>query len=156
MQVWHIYHENAIDEALLVLSKAKIKPGIVVTTKDGNTVVAEKYDAAASKTKDGSIYAFLRIGKIFYENGDYFYDLEHTQFYPRDIKEIAMCDKWIAENESPEKTLKPGMKVRITRNDFDDIYTGELSVVTFLDVVVKTDEGETSIPVSKIRTIVVL
>lgn len=157
MQIWTTYHEDEITEALLTLSKDKVKPAIVVTTKSGEMIAAEKYDAAASHGKNGSIHAFLRIGKIFYgENESYYYDLEHTQLYPEDIKEIAACDRWIPESESPESYLKPGMKVRITRKDFDEVYEGELTVVTFLDVVLKTDKDEFSIPVSKILSMVIL
>ena len=155
MQIWKKYGKGQIEEALMSLSKAKFKPGIVVTTTDGTVIPAEKYDAAASHGKGGEIHAFLRIGKIFCENGDFFYDLEHTQLYPEDISEIAVCDSWIPESESPESVLKPGMKVRVTRNDFDDIYIGELTVVTFLDIVIRTETAETSIPVSKIRSIII-
>ena len=156
MQIWNKYYKSDIEQAILKLSKDKFKHAIVVTTESGEVIPAEQYDAAASHGKGGVIHAFLRIGKIFCDNGDLYYDLEHTQLYPEDIKEIAVCDRWVSESESPEKALEPGMKVFVTRNDFDTTYEGELTAVTFLDIVVKTDDGETSIPASKIRAIIVL
>ena len=113
MQIWTTYHEDEISQALLKLSSYKIQPAIAVTTKSGEVITTEKYDAAASHGKGGVINAFLRIGKIFCEGDDLFYELEHTQLYPEDIKQIAACDTWVSESESPEKVLKPGMKVRI-------------------------------------------
>ena len=55
-----------------------------------------------------------------------------------------------------EGELKPGMKVRITRNDFDTVYVGEITDAAFLDIVVKTDAGEESIPAAKIRSVIIL
>ena len=157
MQIWKTYHEDEIAQALMTLSNyKKIQPAIVVTTISGEIICAEKYDAEATHGKGSVINAFLRIGKIFCNGDDLFYELEHTQLYPNDIKEIAACDNWVAENESPEKALRPGMRVRITRNDNDTVYTGELTEVTFLDIVVKTDSGEESIPSAKIRSVIIL
>ena len=155
MQVWYKHQDN-IPKLLLMLSKDKRIPAIVVTTKTGERIAAEKYDAAATQVNAETIHAFLRIGKIFYENDDdLFYDLEHIQLYPEDIQEIAVCGRFVSESETPENGLAPGMKVHITRNDLDQTYDGELTAVTFLDVVIKTADSETSIPVSKINTIVV-
>ena len=155
MQVWYKHQDN-ISKLLLMLSKDKKMPAIVVTTKNGERIAAEKYDAAAVQVNAETIRAFLRIGKIFYENDDdLFYDLEHIQLYPEDIQEIAVCGRFVFESESPENGLAPGMKVHITRNDLDQTYDGELTVVTFLDIVLMTEDSEISIPVSKINTIVV-
>jgi len=155
MQIWHTYHEGEIDKALLMLSKTKIKLAIVITTKDGERIATASYDAAATQLKSGEIHALLKIGKIYYEDELYF-ELEYKQLYPEDIKELVVCDQWISESESPEDALKPGQKVHVTRNDFDTVYDGELTVVTFLDIVVKTSDGEASIPASKVKTVVVL
>ena len=155
MQVWYIHQDN-IPKLLFMLSKDKRKPAIVVTTKTGERIAAEQYDTAATQVKDETIHAFLRIGKIFYENDeDLFYDLEYRQLYPGEIQEIAVCGRFVFESENPENGLVPGMKVHITRNDLDQTYDGELTAVTFLDVVVKTAAEECSIPVSKINTIIV-
>jgi len=155
MQIWHTYHEGEIDKALLALSKTKIKLAIVITTKDGERIATASYDAAATQLKNGEIHALLKIGKIHYED-ELFFELEYKQLYPEDIKEMVICDQWISESESPEDALKPGQKVHVTRNDFDTVYDGELAVVTFLDIVVKTADGEFSIPASKVKTVVVL
>jgi len=156
MQIWTIYHEDKIKEALLNISKSKIRLAIVVTTKDGRTIAADQYDAVATHGKSNSIHAFLRIGKIFYEDGELFYDLEHTQLYPDDISQIAVCGNWVSESESPESVLSPGMKVHVKRMDTGDVYDGELTVVTFLDIVIKTADAEVSVPVSKIRSMIIL
>jgi len=155
MQIWHIYHEGEIDKALLMLSKSKIKLAIVVTTKNGERIATASYDAAATQLKNGEIHALLKIDRIFYEKELYF-ELDFKQLYPEDIKEMAICDQWVSESESPESVLKPGQKVHVTRNDFDTVYDGELTVVTFLDIVVKTADGEISMPASKVKTVVVL
>ena len=156
MQIWTTYYQGEIEKALSLLSKEKMKPAIVVTTTDGNVIASEKYDAVASKDFSGNIHAFLRIGKIFYGERGYFYDLEHTQLYPEDIKEIAICNHWVSESDSPEDVLKPGMKVKFSRVDTDELFEGELTIVTFLDIVVKTAEKEVSVPVSKISSITIL
>ena len=110
MQIWHIYHEGEIDKALLMLSKSKIKLAIVVTTKNGERIATASYDAAATQLKNGEIHALLKIDRIFYEKELYF-ELDFKQLYPEDIKEMAICDQWVSESESPESVLKPGQKV---------------------------------------------
>ena len=85
-----------------------------------------------------------------------FYDLEHTQLNMSDIKELIVCDKWISESESPETVLKPGAKVHVKRMDINKVYEGELTVVTFLDIVIDTGDEEVSVPVSKIQSLIIL
>jgi len=48
------------------------------------------------------------------------------------------------------------MKVHVKRMDTGDVYDGELTVVTFLDIVIKTADAEVSVPVSKIRSMIIL
>ena len=156
MQIWTTYHEGEIDKALLFLSQQKIKLGLVIKTTNGETITATQYDAAASHGKGGMIHAFLRIGEIIREDDEIFYDLEHTQLYPRDISEMIICDKWVSETESPESVLKPGMNVHVKRMDTGEVFEGELTAVTFLDIVIKTDNGEVSVPASKIRSMIIL
>ena len=156
MQIWKTFRGKEIEKEMLKLSKDKIKLAIVVTTKSGEMIAAEKYDAAAAQEKNGAVHAFLRIGKIFCEKDNYFYDLEHTQIYLEDIETLAVCDRWVSESDDPEKTLNAGMNIRVFRHDFDTITEGEITCVTFLDIVVRTADGEVSIPVSKIRSLVVL
>ena len=156
MQIWTTYHEEELADALLKLSKAPIKYAMIIKTKNGDVIPADQYDVAASHGKAKQIHAFIRIPKIFCEDGELFYDLEHEQLYLADLKELIVCDKWVSESESPETVLKPGMKVHVKRMDTDKVYEGELSAVTFLDIVVATDSEEVSIPVSKIRSMVIL
>lgn len=155
MQIWTTYHEEDLGNALLTLSKAPIKYAILITKKNGEVIPADQYDVAASHGKKQSIHAFIRIPKILQEDGELFYDLEHTQLDLQNIKELVVCDKWVSESESPETVLKPGMKVHVKRMDTGKVYEGELTVVTFLDIVIKTEEEEVSVPVSKIRSMIV-
>lgn len=156
MQIWTTYHEKDLPNALLSLSKAKIKYALLITTKNGNVIAADQYDIAASHVSDTQIHAFIRIPKIIREDGELFYDLEHEQFNMPEIKELVVCDKWLSESESPETVLKPGMKVHAKREDTGAVYEGELSVVTFLDIVINTGSEEVSIPVGKIRSLIIL
>ncbi|MBQ9031391.1 MAG: hypothetical protein IJ106_08075 [Parasporobacterium sp.] len=156
MQIWTTYHEEELGNTLLTLSKAPIKYAILITTKNGDVIPADQYDVAASHGKNEQIHAFIRIPKIFHEDGELYYDLEHTQLYLADIKELTVCDKWVSESESPESVLKPGMKVHVKRMDTEQVYEGELTIVTFLDIVIKTAEEEVSVPVSKIRSMIIL
>ena len=156
MQIWTTYHEKDLPNALMALSKAKIKYALLMTTKKGNVIAADQYDVAASHVSDTQIYAFIRIPKILQEDGEIFYDLEHEQFTMPEIKELMVCDKWLSETESAETVLKPGMKVHVKRMDTGDVFEGELTVVTFLDIVINTGSEEVSVPVGKIRSLIIL
>jgi len=156
MQIWTTYHEEELGNALLALSKEPIKYAMIITTKNGNVVAADQYDIAASHVSDHQIHAFIRIPKIMQEDGEIYYDLEHTQLNLPDIKEITVCSRWVSEADSPEKVLKPGMRVHVKRMDTNQVYEGELTVVTFLDIVINTGSEEVSVPVSKIRSMIIL
>lgn len=156
MQIWTTYHEGEIEEALFNLSRESIKYAMIITTKEGDVLAVDQYDAAATHGKSGNIQAFIRIPAILQEDGELFFDLEHTQLDSKDIKEIKVCDKWISEIESPEKYLKPGMRVHVKRMDTGEVYEGKLTVVSFLDIVIKTEDEEVSVPVGRIRSMIIL
>ena len=156
MQIWTTYHEEELGSALLALTKEKIKYAMLITMKNGDAIAADQYDIAASHISDHQIHAFIRIPKIIHGDGELFYDLEHVQLKLPEIEKIVVCNNWIPESESPEKILKPGMKVHVKRMDTGNVYEGELTVVTFLDIVINTGSEEVSVPVSKIRSMVIL
>ena len=156
MQIWTTYHEGEIEEALFNLSKETIKYAMIITAKNGDVLAVDQYDAAATYGKGERIQAFIRIPEILQEDGELFFDLEHTQLDSKEIEKLVVCDKWISEVESPAKYLKPGMSVHVKRMDTGDVYEGKLTIVSFLDIVIRTKDEEVSVPVGKIRSMIIL